>query len=289
MRNKCLLAVTLLIIIAMVLPIGCGVTRNGAGDDEELMRIASVMPSNTEILFALGLGDAVVGVTDFCNYPPELEEAMEAGQIKSVGDSFNLNEELLVSLEPDLVLFGYASDEVDRIADLGITAEVIAPASLAETYASIRLIGELTASESAAEKLAADMEAAIEAVKEKAAALNAEEKPRVLMLLDLDYLCAAGPGTLEDELIAAAGGINVVEVGGYAQLSEEVIIDGNPEIILCTFPLKDRILSEKDAWKDLDAVKNEAIYDINGDLVNRPGPRLVQGLELLYGYFYPGS
>ncbi|NLA26589.1 MAG: ABC transporter substrate-binding protein, partial [Firmicutes bacterium] len=71
--------------------------------------------------------------------------------------------------------------------------------------------------------------------------------------------------------------------------SEEVIIDGNPEIILCTFPLKDRILSEKDAWKDLDAVKNEAIYDINGDLVNRPGPRLVQGLELLYGYFYPGS
>lgn len=289
MKRYLLPAVILLAVIAMVLPVGCGVADNGAENDEELMRIASVMPSNTELLFALGLGEAVVGVTDFCNYPPEMEEAVEAGRIQRIGDSFNLNEELLVSLEPGLVLFGFASDAVERLAELDIITEVIAPASLAETYASIRRIGELTGSEDAAEKLAADMEAAIEAVKEKAANLPAEEKPRVLMLLDLDYLYAAGPGTLEDELIAAAGGMNVVEAGGYAQLSEEVIIEGNPQIILCTFPLKERILSEKDAWENIAAVQNESIYDINGDLVNRPGPRLVQGLELLYGYFYPGS
>lgn len=289
MKKKYSLVFLVLAVIVMVLlPGGCGVKGNGAGDAGELTRIASLMPSNTEILFALGLGDAVVGVTDFCDYPPEMEKAVKEGGIRLLGDSFNLNEELLVSLEPELVLFGFASDAVDRIAGLGIAAEVIAPASLAETYASIRRIGELTNSKSAADKMAGDMEAAIEAVKEKAA-LAEDEKPRVLMLIDLDYLYAAGAGTLEDELIAAAGGINVVEAGGYAQLSEEVLIEADPEIIICTFPLKDRILSEKDAWKGIAAVKDEAVHDIDGDLVNRPGPRLVQGMELLYRIFHPES
>ena len=289
MKKKYSLVFLVLAVIVMVLlPGGCGVKGNGAGDAGELTRIVSLMPSNTEILFALGLGDAVVGVTDFCDYPPEMERAVKEGGIRLLGDSFNLNEELLVSLEPELVLFGFASDAVDRIAGLGIAAEVIAPASLAETYASIRRIGELTNSKSAADKMAGDMEAAIEAVKEKAA-LAEDEKPRVLMLIDLDYLYAAGAGTLEDELIAAAGGINVVEAGGYAQLSEEVLIEADPEIIICTFPLKDRILSEKDAWKGIAAVKDEAVHDIDGDLVNRPGPRLVQGMELLYRIFHPES
>lgn len=283
----------LLVLIMLLVPAGCASTGgNGNGDDdggdadEDLPRIASVMPSNTELLFALGLGDAVVGVTDFCNYPPELDEAVEDGRIKRLGDSFNLNEELLVSLEPDLVLFGFASDAVDHVAELGFKTEVIAPASLAETYASIRRIGELTGSGSAAEKLAKDMETAIEAVKSKAAQIA--EKPKVLMLLDLDYLYVAASGTLEDELITAAGGINAAgDAADYAQLSEEALIEANPDIIICTFPLRDRILAEKEGWKALNAVKNEAIHDIDGDLVNRPGPRLVQGLELLFGIFHP--
>lgn len=290
MKKYLLPLVMLLVITMMLLPLGCS-DAGDSGDDEangeseETLRIASVMPSNTELLFALGLGDSVVGVTDFCNYPPELEQAVEAGRIKKLGDSFNLNEELLVSLEPDLVLFGFASDAQARLDDLDIKSEVITPASLEETYASIRRIGELTGVESAAEKLAGDMEAAIEALKAEAAQI--EEKPLVLMLLDLDYLYVAGAGTLEDELIAAAGGTNAAGAEGYAQLSEEALIEADPDIIICTFPLKERILSEKDAWKDLTAVMNEAIYDINGDLVNRPTPRLVEGLELLFGLFHP--
>lgn len=289
MKKYLMPLVMLLVLVMLLLPLGCNVGDGGEddadGESEEPLRIISVMPSNTELLFALGLGDAVVGVTDFCDYPPELEEAVEAGRIKRLGDSFNLNEELLVSLEPDLVLFGFASDVQDRLDDLGIKSEFIAPASLEETYASIRRIGELTGIESAAEKLAGNMETAIEALKAEASQIA--EKPRVLMLLDLDYLYIAGSGTLEDELIAAAGGINVVQSEGYAQLSEEALIEANPEIILCTFSLRDRILAEKEAWRDLAAVKDEAIYDIDGDLVNRPGPRLVQGLELLYGIFHP--
>lgn len=288
MKKRLLSLVLLLIAAAMLLPAGCGI-QNGAGGNGEQLRIASIMPSNTEILYALGLGEAVVGVTDFCNYPPELDEAVESGQIKRLGDSFNLNEELLLSLEPDLVLFGYPSDVEERLEELEIKSKVIAPKSLAETYASIREIGELTGSQSAAEKLAGDMEAAINAVKEKSTALPAGEKPRVLMLLDLDSLYVAGTGTLEDELINAAGGINVVTAAGYAQLSEEALIEADPEFILCTFPLRDRILSEKDSWKELAAVKDEAIHDLDGDLINRPGPRLSEGLELLYGIFHPQS
>ncbi len=288
--KRYLLPLAMLLVIAMLLlPVGCSAGDGGEGEagveDEASLRIVSVMPSNTELLFALGLGDAVVGVTDFCDYPPGLEEAVEAGRIKRLGDSFNLNEELLVSLEPDLVLFGFASDAEERLAELDIRSEVIAPASLEETYASIRRIGELTGIESAAEKLAGDMETAIEKLKAETAQI--EEKPLVLMLLDLDYLYVAGSGTLEDELIAVAGGINAAGAAGYAQLSEEALIEADPDIIICTFPLRERILAEKDAWKDLAAVKNEAIYDIDGDLVNRPTPRLVQGLELLIGIFHP--
>lgn len=278
----------ILLIVVVILLAGCGDGGSGAGEKEEL-RIVSLMPSNTEILFALGLGDAVVGVTDYCNYPPELEKAVEEGRIQRMGDSYNVNEELLVSLEPDLVLFGFASDAVERLAGLGIRAEVIYPKSLEETYASIRLIGELAGCQSEAEKLAADMEAAVAAVKEKAAAVPDAEKPRVLMLLDLDYLYVAGAGTLENELIAAAGGINVVEVQDYPQINEEAIINYNPDIILCSFPFRDRILAEKEAWKGIAAVQNEAVYDVDGDLINRPGPRLVQGLEQLYAIFYPGQ
>ncbi|HPU00317.1 MAG: ABC transporter substrate-binding protein [Firmicutes bacterium] len=285
--KKHMLPVILLIVVVILLA-GCGDGGSGAGEKEEL-RIVSLMPSNTEILFALGLGDAVVGVTDYCNYPPELEKAVEEGRIQRMGDSYNVNEELLVSLEPDLVLFGFASDAVERLAGLGIRAEVIYPKSLEETYASIRLIGELAGCQSEAEKLAADMEAAVAAVKEKAAAVPDAEKPRVLMLLDLDYLYVAGAGTLENELIAAAGGINVVEVQDYPQINEEAIINYNPDIILCSFPFRDRILAEKEAWKGIAAVQNEAVYDVDGDLINRPGPRLVQGLEQLYAIFYPGQ
>lgn len=287
MKKRMFALLFVLTAVVALVAAGCTVQENGGGNEGEQMRIASVMPSNTEILFALGLGDSVVGVTDFCNYPPELEGAVGSGEIKSLGDSFNLNEELLVSLEPDLVLFGYPSDVQARLDELEIKSEVIAPASIEEIYASIRRIGELTKSESAAEKLAGDLEAAITAVKDKAAALPEGEKPRVLMLLDLDSLYVVGTGILEDELIAAAGGVNVVTAGGYAQISEEALIEADPEIIICTFPLRERILAEKDAWKELTAVKNEAIHDLDGDLINRPGPRLSEGLELLYSIFHP--
>lgn len=249
-------------------------------------RIISLMPSNTEILFALGLEEAVVGVTDWCDYPPALLEAVEAGRIRRVGDSFSMNEELVVSLEPDLVIFGDPSESsqalAGRLENLGISTLTAFPTNLEETLESILNIGEATGRLEEAQALVAEMESGVQAVTAESGALEEGEKPRVLVLLDLDSLFIAGPGTQEDELVRMAGGLNAMAATGYAQVSEEAIVVADPEVIICCFPFAERIFSEKAEWAQLTAVREGAVYDVDGNLVNRPAPRLTEGLSLLY-------
>lgn len=293
-------ASTFLLILVLLAAIACGCGTDApenVADTEEQdqlqppQRIISLMPSNTEILFALGLGDAVVGVTDYCNYPPEVDEAVAGGRIQRIGDSYAVNEELVVSLDPDLVILGYDTEPAralkERLSDMGIAVETVFPASIAEVLQSINRLGELTGRETEAALLVEEMEAAFDRITATASLLTEEEKPKVLILLDLDSLYAIGRGTLEDELITAAGGINVLDAPQYAQISEEAIIDSAADIIICTFPFRERILAEKEAWRVLPAVQNEAVYDLDGDLINRPGPRLAEGLELIYSVLHP--
>lgn len=286
MKKRWILA---LVLLAALLAGGCSSgPADEAGTD---LRIVSLMPSNTEILFALGLEEKIVGVTDYCNYPPALEEAKAEGRIASLGDSFNINEEALIELEPTLVILGHEGETatalIERLEELNIKTEVIVPNTIEETLESILRLGELTGTKEKAEEIVQDMRAAIDRISGAAAKLDQDRKPRVVMLLDLDGLYVAGKGTLEDELIAAAGGVNAVEGEGYNSISEEALISIDPDLILCSFPFKERILEEKTAWSNLKAVREEGIYDLNGDLINRPGPRLVQGLELLYNLFHP--
>ena len=286
-------AALLALIMIMLLMAGCGERAADSDADNDLpeLRIISLMPSNTEILFALGLGEAVVGVSDYCNYPPELDEAVASGRIQRVGDAFTVNEEMIISLQPTLVVIGYATEAgqalSERLNELSIATEVIYPQNFAETLASIVRLGEITGTEARAAELVSGMEAAYEAVSAATAELDDDARPPVLMLLDLDYLFVAGAGTLEDELIRAAGGVNVIDTEGYPMISEEVIIESNPAVILCGFPYSERIYSEMTTWQDLDAVRLEAVHDIDGDLVNRPTPRLVEGLELLLSLIQP--
>ncbi|HOL17832.1 MAG TPA: ABC transporter substrate-binding protein [Bacillota bacterium] len=288
-----LMAVLMLVLILAAA--GCGPAEENGGEEEtgapEEQRIISLMPSNTEILFALGLEDSIVGVTNFCNYPPELETAVAEGRIQRVGDAFNINEELVVSLEPTLVLLGYDTDASrsleERLNNLGISTAIIYPSTVAQTLESILTLGELTGREEKAQELVADMEAALDEIKAATAGIADQDKPRVLMLLDLDSLYVAGPATLEDELITLAGGINVVEAAGYSQISEEIIVESGPDIILCSFPFSDRIYAEKESWKDIPAVAADKVYDLNADLINRPTPRLIEGLQQLLSILHP--
>ncbi len=293
--NRKVFFITALVLILILAAAGCGPAEENGSEEEtgspEEQRIISLMPSNTEILFALGLEDSVVGVTDWCNYPPELEAAVAEGRIQRVGDAFNVNEELVVSLEPTLVLLGYDTDASraleERLNSLEIPTAIIYPTTVAQTLESILALGELTGREEKAQELVADMEAALDEIKASTADIAEEDKPRVLMLLDLDSLYVAGPATLEDELITLAGGVNVVEAAGYTQVSEEIIVESSPDIILCSFPFRDRIYAEKDSWKDIPAVAADEVHDLDADLINRPTPRLIEGLKLILSILHP--
>jgi iron complex transport system substrate-binding protein len=290
--KRTVFSILAILIVLMLAAAGCGPAAENGGSDEPEQRIISLMPSNTELLFALGLEGSIVGVTDYCNYPPELETAVAAGRIQRVGDSYNLNEELIVSLEPTLVLLGYDSDSsqalVERLNSLEIPTAVFFPTTIQETLDSFITLGNLTGREQQAQQLAADMEIALAEIEAITKDLTDAEKPRVLMLLDLDYLFVAGSGTLEDELITLAGGINVIEAAGYSSISEEVIVESSPQVFLCSFPFRDKILAEKESWRQIPAVKEEAVYDLDGDLINRPTPRLIEGLRLLLSLLHPG-
>lgn len=289
--KKIIFSIFAFVLILMPAAVGCGPADENGGSEEPL-RIISLMPSNTELLFALGLEDLIVGVTDFCNYPPELETAVAEGRIKRVGDAFNINEELIVSLEPTLVLFGHESDATEtlgeRLSNLEIQTVVLYPTTIQETLDSIITLGELTDRKEQAQQLAAEMETALAEIEAITRDLDDAEKPRVLMLLDLDFLYVAGSGTLEDELIALAGGMNVIEAAGYNPVSEEVIVESDPQVIFCSFPFRKQILAEKQSWRQITAVAEEAVYDLDGDLINRPTPRLVEGLRLLLSLLHPG-
>jgi len=279
-------------LLIVILAAGCAPAEDAAPEETPVaQRIVSLMPSNTEILFALGLEDSIVGVTEFCNYPPQLETAVNEGRIKRVGDAFNINEELIVSLQPTLVLIGFDNDASraleERLNNLEIPTAVIVPASLQQTLDSIIQLGTLTDREEHAEQLVAEMETTIADITALTEGLEDEEKPRVLMLLDLDSLFVAGSGTLEDELITLAGAVNISGVEGYGAISEETVVQSAPDIIISTFPFRDRILAEKEAWQEIPAVAAGAVYDLDGDLINRPAPRLMEGLKLLLETIHP--
>lgn len=173
-------------------------------------RIVSLVPSVTETLFALGLGGRVAGVTEFCTYPPE------AAARPRVGSYASPSLEAVAALAPDLV---FASADmtrpaaVSRLEALGVPVYVVYPRSLAQTAWTLRAIGAVAGAPDAGERLAAELEAAVRRVE---AAVSGRARPRVLLCVMVQPLVVAGPGTLADDLIAAAGGRNCVPPGPAA-------------------------------------------------------------------------
>lgn len=245
-------------------------------------RIVSLMPSKTEKLFALGLGDMIVGVTDLCDYPEELK----AKGITSVGDAFNLSVEMIVSLSPDLVVANWLPDGMaTQLMDLGIPVFLYNPMSVAEVMEGITRLGKLTGRQEAAAQIVAQMRDELDAVVAQVDLIDQDEKVRVLYLLD-DFLYTAGKDTLQDELITLAGGINLVEDAGWPQLNEEALLASNPDVILYTFPGGEEFL-KKPEWQALDCISEGRVYKLDESLASRTGPRLIQGLQQIFSVLYP--
>jgi iron complex transport system substrate-binding protein len=253
-------------------------------------RLISLAPSNTEILFALSLGDKVVGVTDFCDYPEEAQSIEKVGGIEH-------NLEKIVALDPDLVLaIGGSPAQVEKateMEELGLTVLVLEPGDIESILADIELVGKATGTEKAASELVTELRSRFDDI--TARAKGAESTPKVFFELDAtdpSKPYTPGPGSFIDALISLVGGSNVAASAKmqWAQLSTEEIIAQNPEIIVlgdANYGVTIEMVKERPGWSVITAVKNGAIYPIDDILISRPGPRIIDGLEALARIIHP--
>ncbi|MEW6227756.1 MAG: cobalamin-binding protein [Bacillota bacterium] len=246
-------------------------------------KIVSIAPSNTEILFALGLGDKVVGVTDSCDYP-------EAAKSKPKVGSVELDYEKIVEIAPDLVVAvgSLQRQAIDRLSELGVCVLAVDPKTVDGVLAAVTLIGKATGAEDRAAMLVAELSRRIEAVRSKVSSIGASARPRVFVEIWNEPLMTAGPGTFVDELISAAGGENIAHDarGAWPQFSAEAVIERDPEVVILTGFNKAEALA-RPAWQGISAYGSGRVHELHPDLLVRPGPRLVQGLEELAKLLHP--
>jgi iron complex transport system substrate-binding protein len=258
-------------------------------NDTHPQRIISLAPSNTEILFALGLGDRIAGVTDYCNYPPE------ATTKPSVGDYIAPNIEEIIAKEPDLVL---ATNEheaaIAQLESQGIAVVGLDPKNIDDVLTSITLVGKITGQEKEAASLVADLQQRIKAVTDKTSKLSEAQRPRVFYIIWHDPIWTVGSGTFEDELIQMAGGVNIAhDLNGYIDISLEDVIMDNPQVIVAgvgmgtgeNLPLQ--FVRTESRLQGIDARQNDRIYSVDMDIVSRPGPRIVDALEEFLAVIHP--
>jgi len=256
-------------------------------------RIVSLSPSNTEILFALGLGDQVVGVTKYCNYPSVVKDLKDSGKIAVVGGYVDPDFEKILSLRPDLVVASqtHGSGVVTLLDQQNIPVFVVDSNNLSDILRSIEKIGKITGKAAEASALTSQMQSRIKAVSDKVSSLP---KLRVLYVVWHDPVQTAGSGTFEDEIIQTAGGENLFhDLSGYAQVDTEAIAVRDPEVIIACTGMgegADKPLQWAKAERGLDltdARKNDRIYQAQGDLITRAGPRIVDGLEMFAKFIHP--
>ena len=257
--------------------------------EEKALRIISLAPSTTEILFSLGLEDEIVGVTTFCNYPPG------AQQKERVGTFSQPDMERIVYLEPDII-FATSLEQapvVEKLRTLNMKVTVSDPSTIEELFGSIEGIGELTGRRKKADSVVRHMKSRIGKVASAVKKVPMAERPKVFIEVWHDPLMSAGRGSFVDELIDIAGGVNIAHDSPrpYSYFSAEQVIMRDPDYIILGYMSRQRpvdFLKARMGWGEISAVRDNRVYnDINSDLFLRPGPRLVEGLEQIHRKLYP--
>jgi iron complex transport system substrate-binding protein len=245
-------------------------------------RLVSLAPNITEIVYALGLGDELVGNTDNCDFPPQAKDKPH------VGAMVNPSLERIVALKPDLALGtpeANRRETADQLERLGIPLYGVTASTLEGTLASIEDLGRILGRAAQARSLAAQMQARIDRVEKQT---EGRPKPKVLFVVWYRPLITVGPHTFIADVIRAAGGIPVDEnlKGEWPRLSLEELLPLDPEVIL--FPQTESFSPSKQefqtlpGWKDLQAVKEGRMFFVS-ETIMRAGPRLVDALEELAG------
>jgi iron complex transport system substrate-binding protein len=247
-------------------------------------RIVSLAPSITETLFALGLGDRVVGVTDWCNYPPEALEK------EKVGGYTTPDIEKIVALNPDLILVAHGTpmEVINTMVGLGLTLFGIKTTDLDDLLNDIRRIGEITDKELEAQALTSEMAVEIQAVTDQTEEL--EQRPRVFYIVGHEpSLWTVGSGTFIHELIEKGGGVNICQnITGYTEISIEYVLARDPEIIITSsWPGIYEWAMNSTELEVTAARQSGSVYTCDDNLAQRPGPRLVKGLEWFAYFIHP--
>lgn len=249
-------------------------------------RIVSLAPSITETLFAIGLGTRVVGVTQFCDYPPEALSKPKVGYTHP-------NLEAIVALEPDLILAPRELLRVDilgKLEQLQIPTYVLDSTTVPSILAHIQTLGRILEASAAADDVIHRMQRHIEEIKARTARLS---RPRVLYVLNSEPLITIGPGSYLHEAIEIAGGSNVAARArvAYPRLSMEVVLQEDPEVILFPAGRAEGIVEGEEErwqrWTTLSAIRLKQLRRVPNELLNRPGPRIVQGIEALARAIHP--
>lgn len=246
--------------------------------------IVSLAPSNTEILFAIGAGDRVVGRDQLSDFPEE------AKKVTDIGSTFDaLNTEKIVSLKPDLVLAAEINtpEQVKQLEDLHLTVYYLKnPLTLEEMYGNLEIVAQLTGLDQETATLIESLKKRVAAVDQKIAPISS--RPNVFYELDATDPAkpyTAGKGTFITQLIERAGGHNIAaDIDGYPQLSLEQVVAADPSFIILgdsAYGITPESIAARPGWENLSAVKNSKIFPFDDNLVSRPGPRLVDALEEL--------
>ncbi|MCL4079445.1 ABC transporter substrate-binding protein [Coriobacteriia bacterium Es71-Z0120] len=290
--------------LLLVAPAGCGTKQADSGgaqkqaafpvtleDDagrtvtitKKPERIVSLAPANTEIVYALGALDRVVGVTTFDDYPPEVSS------IAKVGDFMNPNMEAIAAAKPDLVLAtgGVQADTIAKLEESGAVVLAVDPQSLDGVYAAITMVGTAIGEPAKAKEV-------VQGMKDDLATIQSaiEEAPvRCFIEIAQEPLYTAGSGTFINDLIEQAGGENVVTQEGYVAYSLEQLLKDDPEVYLATKgSMSDPAdIEKRPGYSALSAVKAKKVFVLDDNLVSRPGPRCIEGIRQIAEALHPDA
>lgn len=261
---------------------------------EEPQRIVSTAPSHTEIIFSLGLDKKLVGVTDYCKYPEK------ARTIESIGKMSPLNLEKIASLKPDLIIAygGFQLKEIPRLKELDFKVVVLEPKSIEEMLDCTQIIADACGISEKGKQVVSDFNHRIDRIKSDISSIPVNQQPKILAASSYETIYSPGAGTLFNELITLAGGQNITsQLQGWSKIGPEFIAQAEPDIIIIPTgamnateisKIKNDIMNHP-GWSNIPAIKNHQLFRVDEDLFYRAGPRLLDGLELLYEIFQQAS
>ena len=250
-------------------------------------RIVAMAPSITEIIFSLGVADRLIGATQFSDYPPA------AGKLPKVGSYIHLDVEKVVALEPDLCIAvkdGNPISIVRKLESVNIPVYAVDPRNLGAVMDTLVELGQLLDVGDRADAVVADMADRIRLVRQRVSCGG--HAPDVFFQIGISPIVSVGTPTFIHELIVMGGGVNLAQgPTPYPRFSKEQVIGLRPEVMIITSMAReavfDQVKAEWQQWPELPAVKNDRIYLVDSNILDRASPRLVEGLELLARLIHP--